>query len=68
MYLVLDTIWKNIIPLTKVAKHKTMRQARMGLGDLASAEAKAQRRRTPPTSKCGPLRAWSQTSSSMPLW
>ena len=47
VYLVIDTVWKNVIPLTKVSKHPEQQDATMGAGGLGSGGGQAQKNENP---------------------
>jgi hypothetical protein len=47
VYLVIDTVWKNVIPLTKVAKHPEQQDTTMGAGGLGSGAGQAEKKENP---------------------
>ena len=47
VFLVVDTVWKNIIPLTKVAKHQDDAAGTNGVGGLGFGAGQAQKKENP---------------------
>jgi hypothetical protein len=47
VFLVIDTVWKNIIPLTKVAKHQDDAAGTNGAGNLGFGAGQAQKKENP---------------------
>jgi len=47
VFLVIDTVWKNIIPLTKVAKHQDDQAVTNGAGGLGFGAGQAQKKENP---------------------
>lgn len=47
VFLVIDTVWKNIIPLTKVPKHPDQQDVTMGAGGVGFGAGQAQKKENP---------------------